>query len=56
MKIRKNPQKKLWELSSGATILYRGRRSPWDHPEIIRNAQAAEHSPRGPTPSEHRPG
>ena len=41
MKIRKNPQKKLWELSSGATILYQGRRSPWDHPEIIRNAQAA---------------
>ncbi len=53
MKIRKNSQKKLWELSSGDTILYQGRRSPWDHPEIIRDAQAAERSPRVPARSEH---
>ena len=56
MKIRKNPQKKLWELSSGAKILYQGRRSPWDHPEIIRDALAAERSPRDPARSKHHPG
>ena len=56
MKMRKNPQKKLWELTSGTTILYQGRRSPWDHPEIIRDALAAERSPKGPAPSEHHAG
>jgi hypothetical protein len=56
MKIRRNPQKRLWELTSGTTILYQGRRSPWDHPQIIRDAQAAERSPKGPARSEHHAG
>ena len=56
MKMRKNPQKKLWELTSGTTILYQGRRSPWDHPEIIRDALAAERSPKGRAPGEHHAG
>ena len=44
MKIQRNREKRLWELSSGARLLYQGRRSPWDHPEIIREALRAEHS------------
>ena len=42
MKIRKDKHTKSWVLSSGSKILYKGRRSPWDHPEIIREALAME--------------
>lgn len=42
MKISKDKQSKFWVLSSGSRVLYKGRRSPWDHPEIIRDAMIRE--------------
>jgi hypothetical protein len=38
MKISRDKHTKFWVLSSGSKVLYKGRRSPWDHPEIIREA------------------
>ena len=38
MKITRDKHTKFWVLSSGSKVLYKGRRSPWDHPEIIRDA------------------
>jgi len=38
MKITRDKHTKFWVLSSGSKVLYKGRRSPWDHPEIIREA------------------
>jgi len=42
MKIMRDKQSKFWVLSSDARVLYRGRRSPWDDPTIIREAFARE--------------
>ena len=36
MKIMKDKQSKFWVLSSETRVLYKGRRSPWDDPTIIR--------------------
>ena len=38
MKITKDKQTKFWVLSSDTRVLYKGRRSPWDDPTIIRQA------------------
>ncbi len=38
MKIMKDKQSKFWVLSSETRVLYKGRRSPWDDPTIIRAA------------------
>jgi hypothetical protein len=38
MKITKDKQSKFWVLSSETRVLYKGRRSPWDDPTIIREA------------------
>ena len=38
MKIRRDKQSKFWVLSSDTRVLYKGRRSPWDDPTIIRQA------------------
>ena len=38
MKITKDKQSKFWVLSSDTRVLYKGRRSPWDDPTIIRQA------------------
>jgi hypothetical protein len=38
MKIMKDKQSKFWVLSSDTRVLYKGRRSPWDDPTIIRQA------------------
>lgn len=38
MKIMRDQQSKFWVLSSDARVLYKGRRSPWDDPTIIRQA------------------
>ena len=38
MKITRDKQSKFWVLSSDARVLYKGRRSPWDDPTIIREA------------------
>ena len=38
MKITKDKQSKFWVLSSDTRVLYKGRRSPWDDPTIIREA------------------
>ena len=45
MKISRDKHTKFWVLSSGSKVLYKGRRSPWDHPEIIREALALDREP-----------
>lgn len=40
MKIERETETRLWVLSDRDRVLYRGRRSPWDNPAIIREAQA----------------
>jgi len=42
MKIKRDPLSKFWVLSSNSRVLYKGRRSPWDDPSIIRQAMARE--------------
>ncbi len=42
MKISRDKQTKFWTLSSDSHVLYKGRRSPWDDPTIIREAQQRE--------------
>lgn len=42
MKISRDKQTKFWTLTSDAHVLYKGRRSPWDDPTIIRQAQQRE--------------
>jgi hypothetical protein len=34
----RDKQSKFWVLSSESRVLYKGRRSPWDDPTIIRQA------------------
>jgi hypothetical protein len=43
MKITRDQQTKAWVLSSDSAVLYQGRKSPWDHPAILREAQQREH-------------
>jgi hypothetical protein len=47
MKIIRDPQSKHWVLQSDSLELYRGRKSPWDHPAIIREALEREAQARG---------
>jgi hypothetical protein len=42
MKITRDPQNKVWVLSSDSRVLYQGRKSPWDHPAILLEAQKRE--------------
>lgn len=46
MKIARDKRTGEWVLTAGATLLYRGRRSPWDTPSILREALAREGSLR----------
>ncbi len=56
MNIRRDKQSKFWVLSSNQRVLYEGRRSPWDHPIIIRQALDREKSlaTRGESPQPTR--
>jgi hypothetical protein len=45
MRIHKDRNTGLWLLSSAEGVLYQGRRSPWDHPEIIRRARRERRKP-----------
>ncbi len=58
MKIKRDQQSKFWVLSSDARVLYKGRRSPWDDPTIIRQAldreRANQHSPAIAQPAENQ--
>jgi hypothetical protein len=49
MKIKRDQQSKFWVLSSDSRVLYKGRRSPWDDPTIIRQALDRERATRGST-------
>jgi hypothetical protein len=42
MKITRDPERKVWMLTSDSAVLYQGRASPWDHPAILREAQQRE--------------
>lgn len=42
MKMARDKRTGDWVLTAGATVLYRGRRSPWDTPSILRDAIARE--------------
>ena len=44
MKIQRDRRSGEWLLTAGTTELYRGRRSPWDAPNILREALAREGS------------
>jgi hypothetical protein len=46
MRIHRDRNTGLWVLSSPEGILYQGRRSPWDHPEIIHQARRQRRSPQ----------
>ena len=50
MKISRDPASRLWTLTSGDQVLYAGRRSPWDHPRIMRAALERE---RGTSRAQH---
>lgn len=59
MKITRDPHRNLWVLSSDSAVLYQGRKSPWDHPAILREAQQRERAlacrgPRANGPSRER--
>ena len=51
MKIYRNPANRQWQLVSGQHVLYSGRRSPWQSPELLREAARQERrlgrAPRG---------
>lgn len=42
MKIRRDQDSKCWVLTAESHELYRGRKSPWDHPSILQEAQRRE--------------
>lgn len=42
MKIHRHPQDRHWILSSGQHVLYRGMRSPWQSPALLREAARRE--------------
>lgn len=42
MKIHRNPQDRNWLLTSGPHVLYRGTRSPWQLPDVLREAARRE--------------
>jgi hypothetical protein len=42
MKICRDQRSHLWLLQSESHVLYKGRKSPWDHPSILREAQRRE--------------
>ena len=42
MKMYRNPDNRLWQLISGQHVLYSGRRSPWQSPELLRDAARRE--------------
>jgi len=47
MKIMRDPQSRNWVLKADSLVLYDGRKSPWDHPIIIREALEREAHLRG---------
>jgi hypothetical protein len=60
MKISRDQQSKTWLLESGSHVLYRGRKSPWDHPAILEDARRREAEvragSRGPRRESPKPG
>ena len=42
MKIARDPASRLWTLTQGNHVLYAGRKSPWNDPELIRAALRRE--------------
>ena len=52
MKISRDQKSRNWLLSSESGVLYKGPKSPWDHPSIIRDAlqREAAGSADGPKP------
>jgi len=56
MKISRDQKSRNWLLSSESGVLYKGPKSPWDHPSIIREAlqREAEGSADGPKPPRRR--
>lgn len=54
MKIHRNTQNRLWLLTSGPHVLYQGRRSPWQLPELLREAAQREQQLRSREPEQSR--
>jgi hypothetical protein len=50
MKIERNREARVWLLKSGGHVLYSGRRSPWERPELIREALRRERDLQGGEP------
>lgn len=48
MKIERDQSQRMWTLTSGPHVLYRGRRSPWEHPQLMREALEREQQLGGP--------
>lgn len=54
MKIHRNAQDRLWLLTSGPHVLYQGRRSPWQLPDLLREAAEREQQLRHRETGQHR--
>jgi hypothetical protein len=50
MKIERNREARVWVLKSGGHVLYSGRRSPWERPELMREALRRERDLQGGEP------
>ncbi|MEE4361959.1 MAG: hypothetical protein V2I63_10595 [Pseudomonadales bacterium] len=46
MKIERNRDARVWLLTSGTHVLYRGHRSPWEKPELMAEALRRERALR----------
>ncbi|MEE4299993.1 MAG: hypothetical protein V2J24_11180 [Pseudomonadales bacterium] len=42
MKISRDPDSRMWTLTSDGRVLYAGRRSPWEDPRLMRAALKRE--------------
>lgn len=50
MKIERNREARVWVLKSGGHVLYSGRSSPWERPDLMREALRRERDLRGGEP------
>lgn len=50
MKIERDREARVWVLKSGGHVLYSGRRSPWERPELMREALRRERDLHGGEP------
>lgn len=55
MKIHRSADDRQWLLTSGPHVLYRGRRCPWQSPQLLREAAQQERQLLSNSGQEPRP-